>query len=177
MNLWNLIEGIIYDRHKTKCLGTIVKIPLSCISLIYRVVVQIRCRLYEKGIFQTKELPCGVISIGNISLGGSGKTPVTHYMADLLHRRGFQVAVLSRGYKGNAKERINLVSDGRTIFLNPKESGDEPYMLASKLNGVPILTSKDRFSIGKYASERFGSDILILDDGYGDRHAVHFKKS
>ncbi|MDY7030649.1 MAG: tetraacyldisaccharide 4'-kinase [Thermodesulfobacteriota bacterium] len=144
----------------------VIQIPLFPLSLLYRIIVQTRCLFYKRNVLQLKQLPCRVISVGNISLGGSGKTPTTHYIAQLLHDQGFQVAVLSRGYKGKARNKINLVSNGHEIFLNPRDSGDEPYMLATKLNGVPVLTSKDRFKTGKYAIEHFGSSILILDDGF-----------
>lgn len=107
-----------------------------------------------------------MISVGNITVGGTGKTPATEFIASNLRDRGFKVAVLSRGYKGKKAQAINLVSDGDRIFLGPAEAGDEPYMLAKKLKGVPVVVGSDRHKIGRYAHERFGVDALILDDGF-----------
>ena len=165
MNLRTLSERIIYGRHDKKYIE-ILLFPLLLASLLYRCAVQLRYRLYKRGIFQSKELPCKVISVGNISLGGSGKTPTTHYIANLLKENQIRVAVLSRGYKSKANNSTNIVSDGNRVLLSPMEAGDEPYMLAKRLNGIPVLTSKDRYHIGKYAIEYFKSMVLILDDGF-----------
>jgi len=165
MSLRSLSERIIYGRHDKKYME-IMLFPLFLLSLLYRVIIRARCWLYRKGIFKSKKLPCKVISVGNISLGGSGKTPATHYIARLLRKNNFKVAILSRGYKGKENSKINLVSDGAQVFLNPRYSGDEPYMLAKKLKGVPVLTSKDRYQIGEYAINYFNSSVLILDDGF-----------
>ncbi len=165
MSLRTFSERIIYGRHDKKYIE-ILLFPLLLISLLYKCGVQLRSWLYQRGIFQSKELPCKVISVGNISLGGSGKTPTTQYIANLLKENHIRVAVLSRGYKSKGNNRINLVSDGNRVLLTPKEAGDEPYMLAKRLNGVPVLTSKDRYHLGKYAIEHFKSRALILDDGF-----------
>ncbi|MFH2012915.1 MAG: tetraacyldisaccharide 4'-kinase [Pseudomonadota bacterium] len=165
MNLKNFFEGIIWQRYDKKYIG-IILFPLFLISLLYRSVVQTRCWLYSRGIFRAKKLPCKIISIGNISLGGSGKTPTTHYIAKLLKENGFKAAILSRGYKGRVNGKVNVVSEGDNILLSPREAGDEPYMLAKKLSNVPVLTCKDRYQGGKYAVERFNSTVLILDDGF-----------
>lgn len=165
MNLRSLSEKVIYRRCDKKY-TEILLFPLFLFSLLYRGVVQTRYWLYRKGVFDSKGLSCKVISVGNISLGGSGKTPTTHYIAKLLRENNFRVAILSRGYKGKKSGNINMVSDGNQVLLNPRDSGDEPYMLAKKLDGVPVLTSKDRYQLGKYAINRFNSSILILDDGF-----------
>ncbi|MDY6855204.1 MAG: tetraacyldisaccharide 4'-kinase [Thermodesulfobacteriota bacterium] len=165
MSLRTFSERIIYGRYEKKYIE-ILLIPLLLISLLYKCGVQLRYWLYKRGIFRSKELPCEVISIGNISLGGSGKTPTTYYIANLLKENQIRVAVLSRGYKSKANNRINLVSDGNRVLLSPMQAGDEPYMLAKRLNGVPVLTSKDRYHMGKYAIKHFKSSALILDDGF-----------
>ena len=122
--------------------------------------------LFRKGLFESRKLPCSVISVGNITLGGSGKTPTVHYISQLLRANNLRVAVLSRGYKGKGGNKINIVSDEHRVLLSPEVSGDEPYMLAKKLNGTPVLTSKNRFTLGEYALKHFNSNVLILDDGF-----------
>jgi tetraacyldisaccharide 4'-kinase len=165
MNLRSFFERIIWQRHDKKCVE-IVLFPLSLLSLLYRGVVQTRYWLYQRGILESKRLPSKVISVGNISLGGSGKTPTTHYIAKLLKENGFRVGIVSRGYRGKGTGKVNLISRGDNVLLSPRDAGDEPYMLAKRLKGIPVLTSKDRYQGGKYAIEHFSSNVLILDDGF-----------
>jgi len=122
--------------------------------------------LYEKGIFEQQRLPCQVVSIGNLTVGGTGKTPMVSYVADLLQGLGLKVAVLSRGYGGKACHCGGIVSDGKTRLMGREASGDEPQLLASKLKGVPILVGKDRYQAGQHAIRRFGASVLVLDDGF-----------
>ncbi|MEW6614225.1 MAG: tetraacyldisaccharide 4'-kinase [Thermodesulfobacteriota bacterium] len=165
MNLRALFERIIWQRHDRKYIE-IVLFPLFLLSLLYRGIIQTRYWLYQRGILRSKKLPCKIISVGNISLGGSGKTPTTHYIAKLLKENDFRVGIVSRGYRGKGTDEVNLVSEGDNVLLSPREAGDEPYMLAKKLKGIPVLTSKDRYQGGKYVIERFNSNVLILDDGF-----------
>ncbi len=165
MNLRTLSERIIYGKYDNRQVK-ILLYPLSLLSLLYRGVVRIRYWLYRTGVFDSKELPCMVISVGNISLGGSGKTPTTYYIAQLLRENNFHVAILSRGYKGRGGSTVNIVSDGNRPLMSPRDSGDEPYMLARKLSGVPVLASKDRYRLGRYAVDRFRCNVLVLDDGF-----------
>ncbi|MCJ7664551.1 MAG: tetraacyldisaccharide 4'-kinase [Desulfobacterales bacterium] len=140
--------------------------PLLVVSWIYGVVVWVRTQFYEKGLFKTRQLPCRVLSVGNITLGGTGKTPLVIALARELLKRGIQVGILSRGYKGMKERQGGIVSDGQRIYLTPAESGDEPFMLARMLPGVPVLVGKKRYDMGIYAHDRFGMDVLILDDGF-----------
>ncbi|HKZ45796.1 MAG TPA: tetraacyldisaccharide 4'-kinase [Thermodesulfobacteriota bacterium] len=140
-------------------------IPLYFLSLLYGIGVRLRFFLYCIGIFKTHRLDCKVISIGNITTGGSGKTPMAIYLAERLLERGKKVAVLSRGYKGKIKD-IGVVSDGENILLGPEEAGDEPYLMAVRLKTVPVIVGRDRYRTGMYAVERFKPDIIILDDGF-----------
>ena len=140
--------------------------PLVCISWIYGVVIRVRQMLYGRGLFKTRQLPCKVISVGNITLGGTGKTPLVIALASKLLKRGITVGILSRGYKGARERHGGVVSDGTRIHLTPAEAGDEPSMLARLLSGVPVLVGKKRYTMGIYAYERFGMDCLILDDGF-----------
>ena len=104
--------------------------------------------------------------MGNITVGGTGKTPTTELVALGLQKRGFKTAILSRGYKGKKDSDVNLVSDGDKIYLGPQVAGDEPYMLAKRLKGIPVVVGSDRYKIGQFAEEKFDLDALILDDGF-----------
>jgi len=140
--------------------------PLSIVSWIYGMVVGIRKILYQRGLFKSRRLPCKVISVGNITLGGTGKTPLVIALTRELLKRGISVGILSRGYKGLKEKTGGVVSDGRQIHLTSAEAGDEPFMLARQLSGVPVIVGKKRYAMGIYALERFGMDCLILDDGF-----------
>ncbi|MBU1567221.1 MAG: tetraacyldisaccharide 4'-kinase [Proteobacteria bacterium] len=128
--------------------------------------MKIREKLYKQGLFRRNSLPIPVISVGNLVLGGTGKTPTVHYLAKLLLQQGYHPAIISRGYGGKAKQKVNVVSDGNTLYLTPEQAGDEPYMLAEELPGVPVLTGKRRLSPCLLAIEDFNVDVLILDDGF-----------
>ncbi|WP_300456958.1 tetraacyldisaccharide 4'-kinase [Desulfobacula sp.] len=127
----------------------------------------VRCRLwlYKSGILKQKNLPCFVISIGNIVVGGAGKTPMAIYLAGLLKEMGKRPVVISRGYKGTVKDDAVIVSDGDRIFSNTRESGDEPYMMAQR-RSFPVVVGKDRFKAGIRAMEAFNPDVIVLDDGF-----------
>lgn len=148
-------------------------IILYCLSLVYGLAVYVRLRLYGIGILRSQRLPCKVISIGNITTGGSGKTPMAIHIAGILKERGESVAILSRGYgrtiSGSGSGSgygILTVSDGKTILLGPKEAGDEPYLMASRLKGVPVIVGKDRAEAGRFAIREFAPTCIILDDGF-----------
>lgn len=138
-------------------------------SFLYRLAISLRNRFYELGLLRQAKLPCKVISVGNITVGGTGKTPMVIYLANLLKEKGFHPAVLSRGYKGKTKAPINVVSDGNRIFMKAEDCGDEPLLIAKSVNGVPVLTGPKRVLTGRVAMEQFGADILILDDAYQHR--------
>lgn len=140
--------------------------PLTLTSLFYKQAVLLRLKAYQKGLFYARKLPIPVISIGNLTVGGTGKTPFTLYLARLLQEQGKRVAVLSRGYKGNSSLKVNVVSDGKSVHLGPEEAGDEPFLLAEKLPGIPVLTGKDRGILGEYAGKHFSIEVAVLDDGF-----------
>jgi tetraacyldisaccharide 4'-kinase len=135
-------------------------------SLLYELAIRLRLYLYDKGILKQRNLPRKVVSIGNITVGGSGKTPMVHYVANFLKGLGLEVAVVSRGYGGHAQHSGGIVSDGKTILMGRDGSGDEPQLLASKLAGIPLLVGKDRWRAGRRAIKRFGTSVLVLDDGF-----------
>ncbi len=122
--------------------------------------------LYTRGVLQRRRLPCRVVSVGGISVGGSGKTPLAAWLASRLHERGHRVALASRGYGREGREPLRVVSDGRSLCPNPTRSGDEPLVLAAHAPGVPVLVARDRGLAGLHAVSNFDCEILVLDDGF-----------
>ncbi|NOY76210.1 MAG: tetraacyldisaccharide 4'-kinase [Kiritimatiellaeota bacterium] len=155
---------------------------LFALSRVYRRAVQFRHWIYDKRVFRNKALGCLVVSIGNLTCGGTGKTPVVEVFAKTLSQKGRRVAILSRGYRSKDRtflEKLNsiffskrhevpprIVSDGKNLLLNSDSAGDEPYMLASNLKNVLVLVDKDRVKAGLHAISEFEADTLILDDGF-----------
>jgi tetraacyldisaccharide 4'-kinase len=161
---------------------------LYALSFVYERIVQLRLYLYRKRIFRERTLGCLVISIGNLTVGGTGKTPVVEKFARSLQVGGRRVAILSRGYKSQPKptkrtwlERLvntaidppRVVSDGKTLLLDSLTAGDEPYMLAHNLKDVIVLVDKDRVKSGCYAIDNWKVDTLVLDDGLQYLHLKH----
>jgi len=142
---------------------------LEGFSLLYRCGVVLRNGLYDRGLIKSLKLPCKVISVGNITVGGTGKTPMVILLARMLKAAGYRPAVLSRGYGRQGKARISIVSDGVSLLSSPLEGGDEPMLIAESVPGVPVLTGPDRRLTGRTAVERLGAEVLILDDGFQHR--------
>ncbi len=139
---------------------------LSPLSPLYRGVTALRAALYDKRILPSKGLPKPVISVGNLTTGGTGKTPLVIEIARRLAAEGLRPAVLSRGYKGKSKEPVNRVSDTTRILMDADNAGDEPFLIAKKLPGTPVLTGRNRYAAGMEALQRFAVDLFILDDGF-----------
>ena len=172
---------VIEDRRQGRG-AALLRWTLRRLSHLYAVAVQARLWLYTHGIFRPHMLGCQVISVGNLTVGGTGKTPVVEVFARSLQRQGRKVAILSRGYKRQEPSLIHrltdrlkgrsrsqpplVVSDGKHLLLDSDVSGDEPYMLASNLRNVAVLVGKNRVKAGQYAISRLGCDTLILDDGF-----------
>ena len=181
------IEVILDKRHGFR--ASVLRIVLRLLSFIYLAVVQLRLYLYRKRILKERQLGCLVISIGNLTVGGTGKTPVVEKFARALQSGGRRVAILSRGYKsidrrkkktwweralGQGPETTpRVVSDGKRVLLDSGTSGDEPYMLASNLRGVAVVVDKDRVKGGLHALKELGVDTLLLDDGLQYLHLKH----
>lgn len=157
---------------------------LKGVSFIFAAVVSIRAALYRLGILRQFPLGVQVISIGNVTAGGTGKTPVTEIFARTLAAEGRRVAILSRGYRRKEAplyQRIFtqviepplVVSDGKRLLLDSAIGGDEPYMLASNLPGVAVVVDRNRVKAGRYAIKRLGCDTLILDDGFQYKKLKH----
>jgi len=151
---------------KEKSLGErILLFPLYLLSLPYGLAVRMRSLSYSLKLLKTKTLSLPVISVGNITVGGTGKTPLVMTLATGLRDRGISVAILSRGYK-RTKTSEPVVSDGKNLFLSPEESGDEPFLMAQACKDVPVLVGKNRFENGRVALQRYGIRGLLLDDGF-----------
>lgn len=142
---------------------------LHAASKLYGVSVDLRGRLYDRGHLGISRLPCRVISVGNITVGGTGKTPMTISLTRMIQSIGKKVAVLSRGYKGTAEKTGTIVSDGERLLCGPTAAGDEPFMMAASLPGVPVLVGADRYAVGMQAVSDFSPDVIILDDAFQHR--------
>jgi len=187
-----VLEVIFEERRDWK--ANLTRALLFGSSKLFQIAVKIRRWLYNFRILRDKTLGVQVIAIGNLTVGGTGKTPVVEKFARELQSAGRKVAILSRGYRSKPQplhtkilNKILLredqtpprvVSDGKSLLLDSEMAGDEPYMLASNLKDVVVLVDKDRVKSGRYAIEKFGCDTLLLDDGFqywdlrGRRHDV-----
>ena len=142
------------------------KIILRPLAKIYGFIIRIREKLYAKNIFRTYKLDCQVICVGNITVGGTGKTPVVEFLAQFLTRkRRLKVGVLSRGYKRSSSGTV-IVTDGLQIQADSRQAGDEPYLLAKNLKNVPIVVDENRVRGGRILLKKFGIDLILLDDGF-----------
>ena len=146
--------------------------PLWLASQGYRAAAYAHRSSYECGLRRRRRLPCAVVSIGNLTVGGTGKTPLTEWTVQWLQRQGWRVAVLSRGYGGAPGEHPKVVSAGEGPLTDWRTAGDEAYLLATRLPGVPVLVGRSRFTSGLHACEKFGAQVLVLDDGF-QHHALH----
>ncbi len=134
-------------------------------SPLYSLVMRIRAALYARGLLASTRLSLPVISVGNLSMGGTGKTPMVIYLARLLSGQR-RPGIVSRGYRGRSRQPVNLVSDGKNTLMSPIDAGDEPVLLAQSLPGVPVVTARQRVLGGDFLLRQGLADILILDDGF-----------
>lgn len=184
---------VIFEQRRGKR-AALLRSVLFASSKAFEVLVKLRLFLYNVRILRDSTLGIQVIAVGNLTVGGTGKTPVVEKFARELQDQGRKVAILSRGYRSKPpplRQRLldrvllrsdttppRVVSDGKSLLLDSETAGDEPYMLASNLKDVVVLVDKDRVKSGRYAIEKFGCDTLLLDDGFqywrlaGRRHDV-----
>jgi tetraacyldisaccharide 4'-kinase len=192
-NLETFVLEVIFEERRGGLAG-LARALLYSFSKAFQVAVKARHWLYHFRILRDSTLGVQVIAVGNLTVGGTGKTPVVEKFARELRDQGRSVAILSRGYRSKPKpfhqwvmDKLFLrddttpprvVSDGRSLLLDSDMAGDEPYMLASNLKDVVVLVDKDRVKSGRYAIEKFGCDTLLLDDGFqywklrGRRHDI-----
>ncbi|MBA2586105.1 MAG: tetraacyldisaccharide 4'-kinase, partial [Chthoniobacterales bacterium] len=180
------IDVILERRHGFR--AALLRVILHGLSFIYERIVQLRLFLYRRRVLRERTLGCLVVSIGNLTVGGTGKTPIVEKFARALQTGGRRVAVLSRGYKSVPRpvtkswsDRLRrrdtspprIVSDGKSLLLDSLTAGDEPYMLANNLRDVIVLVDKDRVKSGRYAIREMKADTLLLDDGLQYLHLKH----
>jgi tetraacyldisaccharide 4'-kinase len=184
---------VVFEERPGKW-ATAIRGLLFVLSKVFVVLVKARRFLYDVRILRDSTLGVQVIAVGNLTVGGTGKTPVVEKFARVLQNEGRKVAILSRGYRSKPpplRQRIvnillfreertppRVVSDGKNLLLDSETAGDEPFMLASNLRDVVVLVDKDRVKSGRYAIEKYGCDTLLLDDGFqywklwGRRHDI-----
>lgn len=162
---------VILERRAGKRAG-LFRALLKGVSYLYLAIISSRIRLYGSNLIRRHRIGCPVVSIGNLTVGGTGKTPVVEKLARDLAARGRKVAILSRGYKSVRRKgatgdlpKVRVVSEGGAILLDSKTAGDEPFMLAKNLRGVAVVVDKDRVRCGRHAVSELGCNLLLLDDG------------
>lgn len=179
-----VIDVIMHNRRGIR--ATLLRLVFRGLSGVYSAAVRTRLYLYRHRYIHDHHLGVPVISVGNLTVGGTGKTPVVEMLAKALHERGRRVCILSRGYKSKRQKKLPLtkkiaakiglipkpgelpprvVSDGENILLDSHNSGDEPFMLAKNCKGIPVVVDKNRVKAGAYAIQKYGADVLVLDDG------------
>ena len=139
---------------------------LFVLSKVYEQLVNLKLLGYTLGISGKERLNCFVISLGNITVGGTGKTPTAQRLARDIRNMGYRVVILNRGYRAKFRGEVGIVSDGENLRMSAAEAGDEAFMLAKHLPNVPVLIGAQRAVTGQYAVENFGAEVVILDDGY-----------
>lgn len=176
------VTDVIYDRAKMSPAARALAAFLRALSVLFERIVRLRFLLYRTRILRDTPLGCKVVVLGNLTVGGTGKTPVVEKMARVMASHGRKVAILSRGYKSKKEPLLRrilrwlnlasrpaprIVSDGKNVLLGAEIAGDEPYMLARNLVscGVCVVVDRDRVYAGEYAIRHFGVDVIILDDG------------
>ena len=166
MNLKTEITKIHYNKDAK---GLLVKL-LEFASIFYGIGSGLKNLLYDKAILKPKKVDAFVVSVGNLTTGGVGKTPVVAEIAKYYVQKGEKVAIVSRGYGGKlSNKNINVISDGKDVFYNARLAGDEPFWLATNATGAIVITTKNRYEGAKYAVEKFGATKIILDDGFQHR--------
>jgi len=155
-------RNIVSDNKRHRLL----KLCLLFISFLIIIGQNILLFMYSKNLLRKRKLSSKVISVGGITLGGVGKTPVVELVVNMLAKNGKRVAVLSRGYGRVGGSDIKLVSDGKEILCNVEEAGDEPYLLAKNMKSTVVFVGRNRYETGRTSEEKFNVDTVVLDDGF-----------
>ena len=138
------------------------------LGFFYWLLIFWRNFFYNLGFFVSRKLPCKVVSIGNLSVGGTGKTPFVLFLANTLKAKGLNVVVLSRGYKRKSAGTL-VISDGNAVQSDLENSGDEPFMLANKLKGIPVVVDENRYRGGQLICNEYNPDVILMDDAFQHR--------
>lgn len=166
MNLKSEITKLHYEKNSKSLILPL----LEFFSVFYNLITSVRNFLYDKNIIKSEKVNAYVISVGNLTTGGVGKTPLVAEIAKYFQAKNKSVAIISRGYGGNlSNKQVNIISNGRKVFYSPEQSGDEPYWLAQNLSKTVVLTCADRVKAANYAIENFGCEVIILDDAFQHR--------
>ena len=166
MNIKTKITKLHYDKNAKGFLFNLLKF---C-SVFYGIASGLKNYLYDNGIIKPKEVSAFVVSVGNFTTGGVGKTPVVAELAKYYVKNGNKPAIISRGYKGRLNNKIvHVISDGINLYYKADMAGDEPYWLGVNIDGCAVLTCSNRYEAAKYAAEEMSCDIIILDDGFQHR--------
>lgn len=165
------IQNII-DKHLRK--RSWLSYLLTPLGIIYGTVQATRRFLYQRGVLKSYQSKIKIISVGNIVSGGAGKTPFTIYLHQLLTKRGKQVVISHRGYKGEFENEVLFISDRKKVFDLAYQAGDEPLLLARNLPNTPIVVGRDRTKAIKLVEESYPDvDYIILDDSYQHLQVKH----
>ncbi len=157
---------LMHDDYVRDPLNRLIIFVLYIGSLLYKFGVNLRLLGYELGFSGKERLNCFVISLGNITVGGTGKTPTAQRLAKEIRDMGYRVVILNRGYRAKFHGEVGIVSDGKTLNMDATQAGDEAYMLAKHLPNVPVLIGARRAVTGQVAIEQFDAQVVILDDGF-----------
>lgn len=164
-NIQSYLYKMVHGEAKG-VLANIFMMVLYFFSFIYCQLLELKLTFYRWGLLKQYRLDCHVISLGNITVGGTGKTPTAQRLAVAIRDMGYKVVILNRGYRAKWKGEVGVVSDGEKIYMSATEAGDEAFLLAKNLPKVPVLIGADRAVTGRYAVEQLHADVVILDDGY-----------
>lgn len=159
------LESIAYGKRRG-VFAAVIRASLLLLSAVYRASLWLYLLPFRTGLRKRHRLGKPVISVGNITVGGTGKTPTVQYVCRTLMRLGYKPAVLSYGYGGSLNGRCAVVSDGSRLLMTERQAGDEPVMLARSLPGVPVIVGRHRHISGRIALDQFGVDAIVLDDGF-----------
>jgi tetraacyldisaccharide 4'-kinase len=159
------VPSYLWQREES-LLRRVLLSPLLLAEGGYRAATFLHRLAYVRGVRRRIRLPLRVVSVGNLTVGGSGKTPFVAWLAREIRARGRKVAVLSRGVGGSRLRSVNVVSDGTHILLGPAEVGDEPVWVAGAARGIPVLAGQNRAALALRARALFGAEVVLLDDGF-----------